>query len=118
MVTAAITTGDGDTRVTLAGELDVSTAPTLRAVLVEATDPRPDRVVIDLSDVTYLDSTGLGVLVGAHRRAVAYGGALAFICPAGRVRHLFELTGMSGVFTLYESAPADRWADAPFRGMR
>jgi anti-sigma B factor antagonist len=82
------------------GDLDAYTAPELRARLHEATDGRARHVVVDLADVTFIDSAGLGALVGAHRRMQEGGGRLSIVRPPPLVARAFELTGLDEVFDL------------------
>jgi anti-anti-sigma factor len=64
---------------TLRGSLDLATAPTVRAALSEATETSSHDLIIDLTQLEFLDSTGLGVLIGAHRRAAERGGSFRLI---------------------------------------
>jgi anti-anti-sigma factor len=75
------------------GELDLATVPTLRAVL-DGVDPRHHRIVLDLRDVTFLDSMGVGLLVEASRRCASELCELALRSPSERVRQVLELTGL------------------------
>jgi anti-anti-sigma factor len=75
------------------GELDLSTVPTLRAVL-DGIDPRHRRVVLDLRDVSFLDSMGVGLLVEASRRCASELCELVLRSPSERVRQVLELTGL------------------------
>jgi anti-sigma B factor antagonist len=90
------------------GELDISTADQLRS----AVGPHLSgggTVELDLSRVTFCDSTGLAVLVGFHKRLAASGGALVLYAPVQRVRHLLTITGLSRVFQvrLPDGEPGD-----------
>lgn len=82
------------------GEIDVATAPALRDRLAELHDRGATRVVVDLEDVAFVDSTGLGVLVGGLRRAREAGGDLRLVCTNHRVLKVFEATGLHEVFTI------------------
>jgi anti-sigma B factor antagonist len=95
--------------VRVSGEIDVSTAPDLRDVLSR---PGTDHVVVDLRGVAFLDSTGLGVLVGALKRLKKRGGSLKIVTDRGRVRRLFEITKLTTAFTPYGSF-LDAIADDP-----
>lgn len=105
--------------VTLAGELDVYTVAAFRHDLEEI-DPAATPVVIDLTDVSLLDSSGIGALVSLLNQARATGGRLALICPQRRLRRLFEITGLRREFVLADDLPAARAAlgdaDAPAAG--
>lgn len=95
---------EGDwTVVVVSGEIDVSTAPTLRAHLDAL--PSGAQVIVDLSEVTFLDSTGLGVLVAARRRARATAplGEVHLVVTRPRVAKVLEVTGLSTVFAVHPS---------------
>jgi anti-sigma B factor antagonist len=85
------------------GEVDVATAPRLREQLIDLVNGGHHRIVVDLSDVEFLDSTGLGVLVGALKRVRTQDGDLALVCTESRILKVFEITGLTKVFTMYES---------------
>ncbi|HET7367982.1 MAG TPA: STAS domain-containing protein [Gaiella sp.] len=82
------------------GDLDAFTAPELRTHLHEATAGDADLVVVDLARVTFIDSAGLGALVGAHRRMREAEGALRIVRPPDLVARAFELTGLDEVLDL------------------
>ncbi len=102
----------GDTLVfRLRGSLDLATAPTVRAALTDATDNDSHHIIVDLTQLEFLDSTGLGVLIGAHRRAAEHGGSLRLIVRDGPISRLLNITGLIAVFAAYhslEDARADR----------
>jgi anti-sigma B factor antagonist len=81
----------------ISGEVDISTAPQLRERLRQL-DSRS--VVVDLSAMTFIDSTGLGVLVGAFKRLREGGGDLVLRAPTRSTRKVLELTGLSQVVTV------------------
>ena len=83
--------------VTVSGELDIATAPPLSAVIALAMGSRPPELWIDLTPLTFIDSTGLTVLSTAYAR---YDGALAIICPPGNVRRVFEIAGLAAFLPL------------------
>ena len=82
------------------GDLDAYTAPGLRAELHAATEGDARLVVVDLADVTFIDSAGLGALVGAHRRMLEADGTLRVVRPPDLVARAFELTGLDEVLDL------------------
>jgi anti-anti-sigma factor len=82
------------------GELDLATAPQVRACLTELYGSGRRRVVLDLSELDFIDSTGLGVLVAALKRFRSDGGELAVVNPTNRVRKVFELTRLDGQFLI------------------
>ena len=87
----------------VSGEVDVATVPRLREQLHGLVASGTPRIVGDLDAVDFLDSTGLGVLVGALKRVRANGGELALVCTAPRIRKVFEVTGLTKVFSLFDS---------------
>ena len=93
-------------KVALQGEIDIETVKDARGTLQEACvlDPAAT-VLVDMSAVTFIDSTGLGMLVGASRRMRAAGGDLRLTDPSPRVLIVIELTGLSG--TLLVPTPED-----------
>jgi anti-sigma B factor antagonist len=79
--------------VTATGEIDISTVTPLRERLLEvATSGAP--LVVDLEQVSFIDSVGLAVLVGAAKRAAAHGGSLQVACALPKIRQLMRLTGL------------------------
>ena len=80
------------------GDVDIFSAPRLREALDYLVTAGATKVLADLSDVAFIDSTGLGVLVATHRRLLAAGGRLRVVVPPRRkVRHVFEVTGLEQV---------------------
>jgi anti-sigma B factor antagonist len=89
-------TEGADVVLTVSGELDLSSAPELERALAESGAGRAQRVVIDLAQLTFMDSTGVSVLVRAKQEADAAGRVLAVRHPNGQVRRLLELVGLLG----------------------
>ncbi|MFP5452085.1 MAG: STAS domain-containing protein [Thermoleophilia bacterium] len=100
--------------VTLGGELDIYTVAGFRQDL-ERIDPGRATLVVDLTDVTLLDSSGLGALVSLLNRVQAANGRLGLICPHRRLRRVFEITGLRRAFVFADDLPSLRaaLADAP-----
>ena len=92
--------GEAATLVVLRGDLDLATAPELRECLVKVID-EGERVVIDLEAVGFLDSAGLGILVGGLKRARTKGGELELVCTGQDVLKPLEITGLDRVFTIH-----------------
>ena len=88
------------------GEIDRWTAPRLREELVTLIGDGVSRVVVDLDQVDFLDSTALGVMVGAHKRLVAAGGGLLLVCSKPRILRVLEVTGLDRVLALHDSVGA------------
>jgi anti-sigma B factor antagonist len=87
----------------LRGSLDIATAPTVRAALSEATQDGGRHLIVDLTQLEFLDSTGLGVLIGAHRRAAEHRGSFQLIVSEGPISRLLNITGLVSVFAVYHS---------------
>lgn len=90
------------TILTVTGEVDVATAPTLRERLVQLIADGNTRLTIDLTPVDFLDSTGLGVLVGTLKRIRQAEGVLVLVIPQERIRRLFEITGLNKIFDIVD----------------
>lgn len=98
-------TADGHTLLRVTGEIDVYTAPKLREQLIQLANDGVSHIVVDLNMVEFLDSTGLGVLVGALKRARASKGSFVLVCDQPRLLKIFRITGLERVFQLYPSVP-------------
>jgi len=94
---------DGSPVLAVSGEIDISTAPALRDRLVSLALDGPATVVVDLRQVTFLDSTALGVLVSALKRLRENGGGLRLVVAGGSVARVLEITGLAKVFPIFES---------------
>lgn len=93
----------GWTVVTIHGELDVASAPTLRERLLGLVTEGCTHLVLDLEGLDFLDSTGLGSIISALKRARTNGGDLRLVCTQGRIRRLFEITALDKAFPLHSS---------------
>jgi anti-sigma B factor antagonist len=95
---------EGDrTIVSVGGEIDVYTAPKLREQLVDLVNAGQYHLVVDMEDVEFLDSTGLGVLVGGLKRVRAHEGSLRLVCTQERILKIFRITGLTKVFPIHDS---------------
>ncbi|HYD11028.1 MAG TPA: STAS domain-containing protein [Acidimicrobiales bacterium] len=94
---AVLRTGDRAV-LTVTGEIDIRSAPELREQLQVCATEGVSEVEIDLRTVTFLDSTALSVMVGAHKRLARDGGALEVRTAGGAVRRVLEVTGLDRVF--------------------
>jgi anti-sigma B factor antagonist len=95
---------DAETHVIeLGGEVDLYTAPEFKERMVGVVDAGKKRLVVDLSEATFIDSTTLGVLVGGVKRLRPGGGALALVCTDPNIRKIFEITGLDRVFSIHET---------------
>jgi anti-sigma B factor antagonist len=93
----------GRTVVEVAGEIDVYTAPKLREQLAELVDSGRYDLVVDMTRVEFLDSTGLGVLVGGLKRVRTHDGSLRLVCTQERILKIFRITGLTKVFPIHDS---------------
>ncbi|MCP2337020.1 STAS domain-containing protein [Actinomadura rupiterrae] len=89
------------TVVKISGEIDVFTSPRLREMLLDIIDNGGLHLVVDLGEVTFLDSTGLGVLVGIYHRLRARDGSMSFMGVNERVRRVFHVTQLTKIFVLH-----------------
>ena len=97
---------DGTTVVTVGGEIDVYTAPKPRDKITEPVAAGVYDLVIDMEAVKFLDSTGLGVLVGGLKKVRAHDGSLQLVCTQDRLLKIFRITGLAKVFVIHDSAEA------------
>ena len=92
---------DGERHVlAVRGEIDLFTAPELKQVLAQSIEAGRVRIIVDLSDTTFLDSTALGVLIGAVKRLRSRDGALAIVNIDENISKTFEITGLDQIFTI------------------
>jgi anti-sigma B factor antagonist len=96
----------------LSGSLDIATSPTVRAALSEASERGDHRLIVDLTNVEFLDSTGLGALIGAQRRAKEYDGEVRLVVKEGQILRLLRITGLLKVFAVFATLPG-ALADGP-----
>lgn len=87
---------DGYAVLTVDGELDIATAPRMIAALNEALADMATPLVVDLTSVVFMDSTGLALLMNARRRAMRLGQGFAIVCPDGPIARVFEIADMVG----------------------
>ena len=87
----------------LSGEVDVYSAPKLRETIKDLVDDGKYNIVVDLEKVAFLDSTGLGVLVGGLKRVKHHNGELGIICNQEKILRIFRITGLTKVFPIYRS---------------
>ncbi|MFZ3495945.1 STAS domain-containing protein [Streptomyces sp. 5.8] len=90
------------TVVTLVGLLTVYTAPALRKLLVDLIYHGRVFLVLDLSAVDFLDSTGFGVLIGGLKRVRAHDGGMALVVPHDRLAKVFRITGLTKAFPIFD----------------
>ncbi len=92
--------------VVLAGEVDIYTAPRFKESMLDLLDGGAQTLVIDLSGVTFIDSTALGVLIGGLRRVNDAGGAMALVVTTPAVERVLTITGLDRVFTIRDTRAA------------
>jgi anti-sigma B factor antagonist len=94
---------DGTTLIAVGGEIDVYTAPRLRDRISELVAEGCYQLVVDMEAVEFLDSTGLGVLVGGLKKVRAHNGSLELVCTQDRLLKIFRITGLAKVFAIHDS---------------
>ena len=108
---------DGFAVLSVRGEVDVYTAPRFRERLIELVSEGKHKIIVDLEGVDFLDSTGLGVLVGGLKRLRSHDGDLLLVCTQSRILKVFEITGLTEIFAIVDGdavpAPADRGGRGP-----
>src|SRR5215813_10601523 len=93
--------GDDAYVISLAGEVDLYTAPEFKQQLLEVIGQGGKQLIVDFSNTTFIDSTTLGVLVGGVKRLRTNDGQLSLICSDRNITKIFEITGLDRVFTIY-----------------
>jgi len=91
------------TIIEVGGEIDVYTAPRLRDRITELVSDGNYNLVIDMEKVDFLDSTGLGVLVGGLKKVRAHEGSMRLICNQERLLKIFRITGLAKVFAIHST---------------
>jgi anti-sigma B factor antagonist len=94
---------DGIEVIDVQGEIDIYTAPRLRELLIDLVSKGNYQLVVNLDKVGFLDSTGLGVLVGGLKRVRAHDGSLDLVCTQQPILKIFKITGLTQVFGIYET---------------
>ena len=89
--------------ISLAGEVDLYTAPEFKQQLLEVIAQGGRQVVVDFTDATFIDSTTLGVLVGGVKRLRTKDGELSLVCSDRNIAKIFEITGLDRVFAIYRT---------------
>ena len=94
---------DGIEVIDVGGMIDISTAPRLRELLIDLVSKDNYQLIVNLERVEFLDSTGLGVLVGGLKRVRAHDGSLDLVCTQERILKIFRITGLAKVFGIHET---------------
>jgi len=95
--------GDDAYVISLAGEVDLYTAPEFKQQLLDVISQGGKNVIVDFSNTTFIDSTTLGVLVGGVKRLRTNDGQLSLVCSDRNITKIFEITGLDRVFAIYET---------------
>jgi anti-sigma B factor antagonist len=98
--------GDGLGVIVLVGEVDIYTAPRFKECMLELLDEGVEKLLVDLSGVTFIDSTALGVLIGGLRRVHDAEGAMALVVATSAVERVLTITGLDRVFKICASRAA------------
>ena len=103
MLRVRVTYGENSVSIALKGEVDMSTAPELLESVQLAFARNPTSIVLDVGELAYIDSVGLGVLVTVYKRAQVAATEFVLSAPTGRMLRLLEITGLKDVFAVGES---------------
>ena len=107
---------DGYTVLSPHGEIDFATGPQLKDAISGRLDAGEVHLVVDLLDVEFIESTGLGALIGGRRRALALAGSLSLVCTDAQILKVFRITGLDKVFDIHgtvDEATAQPAVSAP-----
>ncbi len=91
--------------VAVSGDIDLFTTPDFKEAVASAMSGSPRMLVIDLTRATFLDSSSLGVLIGAHRRLTRRNGRLVVACDRPAILKVLRVTGLDGVFDVVDAVP-------------
>jgi anti-sigma B factor antagonist len=94
---------DGIEVIDVRGQIDIYTAPRLRELLIDLVSKNNYQLIVNMDKVEFLDSTGLGVLVGGLKRVRAHDGSLDLVCTQERILKIFRITGLTQVFGIHET---------------
>jgi anti-sigma B factor antagonist len=92
--------------VDLNGEIDVYTSPKVKDAIGDLIDKGHYNLVINLEKVRYIDSTGLGVLIGGLKRVREHGGTVNLVCTNPQIKKIFDITGLVKIFGIYDDEDA------------
>jgi anti-sigma B factor antagonist len=87
----------------LDGEIDVYTAPRVKSSLVELVNEGKYKIIVDLNGIDFMDSSGLGVLVGGLKRVKPHQGVISIVCSKEKILKIFKITGLTKVFPIFDS---------------
>lgn len=99
-------TEDGIAIITVAGELDLYTAPRLKEQLLSIIEEGVLKIAVDMTGIHFIDSSALGVLIGGVKRLKPKGGSLVLVSVDENVNWIFQITGLNSVFDLYNTKDA------------
>ena len=108
---------DGYELLAVQGELDIATAPRMISALNRAFAELTVPLVVDLSDVDFMDSTGLALLINAHRRMQRRGQGFAIVCPGGPISRVFEIADMVESLHVCPDRDSAQRAATPAQGL-
>lgn len=96
-----VRTGNDAAIISLKGEVDIYSAPQFKEALVKGIDEGARRIIVDLTEVSFIDSTALGVLVSGAKRVRPQNGGLDIVCADENITRIFEITGLDRIFGIY-----------------
>lgn len=94
---------EGCSVIEVEGEIDIYSSNQLKTTILEEIESGAKRVAVVLSNVDYMDSTGLGLLIGAYKSLREKRGSLVVVSPSPRIVRIFEVTGMNKIFDIFPS---------------
>jgi anti-sigma B factor antagonist len=89
--------------ITVQGEIDVYTSPRVKETINELIEKENYNLIINLEDVRYIDSTGLGVLIGALKKVREHNGSINLICTNPQIKKIFNITGLVKIFGIFKN---------------
>ena len=93
--------GEGCNILNVCGDVDVYTSPKVKESINALIEKEIYNIVVNLEDVRYVDSTGLGVLIGALKRVKEHNGNIVLVCTNPQIKKIFQITGLVKIFSIF-----------------
>lgn len=94
---------EGGALLSIHGEIDVYTSPKVKESIISLIDRGKYNIVVNLEEVRYIDSTGLGVLIGALKKLREHSGNITLVCSNPQIKKIFQITGLVKIFGIFKS---------------
>ncbi|MBR0518367.1 STAS domain-containing protein [bacterium] len=96
--------GEGCNILNVCGDVDVYTSPKVKESINALIEKEIYNIVVNLEDVRYVDSTGLGVLIGALKKVKEHNGNIVLVCTNPQIKKIFQITGLVKIFSIFANS--------------